>query len=677
MDIYSDISSIDGVGKKTQEKFNKLGIFTVLDLLLYFPRDYTFLNVDILNINNLNKGKSILRCRVEKYIGTVLTRSGKRLTTIEFSYGNKRVLGKWFNSSYISKKIIIGKEYNLLGIFKEVGANVEVINPIISCNDSFESRIIPVYKLKDDIKNTMITKVINIVLDNISIKDNLTQDIIKRYNLISLDNAIRQIHFPKNKQVLNDAIERLKFQELFTYSLKLMMLKNKVNNKEGIEFRIFTKELIEIKKSLPYDLTNAQNKVIRQILHDAKRPVAMNRLVQGDVGSGKTLVALIALFNAYKNNYQCAFMAPTEILAVQHFNEAKKILKDFNVSIELLTGNTKKKEKDRIKDIIRQGTPVIVIGTHALIEDSVEFKNLGLIVTDEQHRFGVKQRSKLINKNKMCDVLVMTATPIPRTVSLYLYGDLEISVIDEMPPGRKKIETLLFDKQSRKIAYKMALDEIKEGRQIYIVAPLIEDNEKLKLNSVEMIYKEIKSSVFGNIHVEILHGKMTSKEKNDIINGFKEGDIKAIVSTTVIEVGVNVPNASVMIIENAERFGLAQLHQLRGRVGRGEYNSKCFLISDGVNSITKRRMDIMTKSSDGFYIAEQDFKLRGSGEIFGVKQHGDDRFILANVIEDIDVLRCANKEAREIVQNKNQESKKICYEISRGLENTTKYICFN
>ena len=412
----------------------------------------------------------------------------------------------------------------------------------------------------------------------------------------------------------------MKFQELFTYSLKLMMLKNKVNNKEGIEFKIFTKELIEIKKSLPYDLTNAQNKVIRQILHDAKRPVAMNRLVQGDVGSGKTLVALIALFNAYKNNYQCAFMAPTEILAVQHFNEAKKILKDFNVSIELLTGNTKKKEKDRIKDIIRQGTPVIVIGTHALIEDSVEFKNLGLIVTDEQHRFGVKQRSKLINKNKMCDVLVMTATPIPRTVSLYLYGDLEISVIDEMPPGRKKIETLLFDKQSRKIAYKMALDEIKEGRQIYIVAPLIEDNEKLKLNSVEMIYKEIKSSVFSNIHVEILHGKMTSKEKNDIINGFKEGDIKAIVSTTVIEVGVNVPNASVMIIENAERFGLAQLHQLRGRVGRGEYNSKCFLICDGVNSITKRRMDIMTKSSDGFYIAEQDFKLRGSGEIFGVKQ---------------------------------------------------------
>ena len=456
-----------------------------------------------------------------------------------------------------------------------------------------------------------------------------------------------------------------------------MMLKNKVNNKEGIEFRIFTKELIEIKKSLPYDLTNAQNKVIRQILHDAKRPVAMNRLVQGDVGSGKTLFALIALFNAYKNNYQCAFMAPTEILAVQHFNEAKKILKDFNVSIELLTGNTKKKEKDRIKDIIRQGTSVIVIGTHALIEDSVEFKNLGLIVTDEQHRFGVKQRSKLINKNKMCDVLVMTATPIPRTVSLYLYGDLEISVIDEMPPGRKKIETLLFDKQSRKIAYKMALDEIKEGRQIYIVAPLIEDNEKLKLNSVEMVYKEIKSSVFSNIHVEILHGKMTSKEKNDIINGFKEGDIKAIVSTTVIEVGVNVPNASVMIIENAERFGLAQLHQLRGRVGRGEYNSKCFLISDGVNSITKRRMDIMTKSSDGFYIAEQDFKLRGSGKIFGVKQHGDDQFILANVIEDIDILRCANKEAREIVQNKNQESKKICYEISKGLENTRKYICFN
>lgn len=677
MDIYSDISNIGGVGEKTKEKFNKMGIFVILDLLLYFPRDYTFLNMDVLNGYFPTTGKSILKCKVQRHTGTILTKTGKRLTTIEFSCNGKKILGKWFNSPYITKKFIIGQEYNLLGNFKDTNNNIEIINPIISCNDSVESKIIPVYRLKDNIKNSMITKAINSVLDKIKIEDNLPLNILKKYNLVSLDNAIREIHFPKSKEALNKAIERLKFQELFIYSLKLMMLKNKVNSKEGIEFKIFTEDLIKIKKSLPYSLTNAQNKVMRQILYDAKRSVAMNRLVQGDVGSGKTLIALITLFNAYKNNYQCAFMAPTEILATQHFNEAKKVFKDFNISIELLTGSTKKKEKDRIKDIIRQGTPVIVIGTHALIEDDVEFRNLGLIVTDEQHRFGVEQRSRLINKNKMCDVLVMTATPIPRTISLYLYGDLEISIIDEMPPGRKRIETSTFNKDTRKNAYNIAVDEIKKGRQVYIVAPLIEENEKLKLNSVEMIYKEIKSSVFSNISVEILHGKMTSKEKNDIINRFKDGYIKAIISTTVIEVGVNVPNASVMIIENAERFGLAQLHQLRGRVGRGEYDSKCLLISDSTNSITKKRMDIMTESSDGFYIAEQDFKLRGSGEIFGIKQHGDDEFILSNVIEDINILKCANKEAKEIVQKENKENKKICYEISKGLERTSKYICFN
>ncbi len=677
MDIYSDISNIEGVGNKTREKFNKIGIFTILDLLLYFPRDYTFLSKDILEDDSLERGKSVLKCRAEKYLGNAITRTGKRITTIEFLSGNKKILGKWFNSPYVTKRFTIGEEYNLLGIFKKIGNNLEVINPIVSCNDSVESSIMAIYKLKDNIKNSMITRTVNKVLDNTIIEENLPKHIINEYKLLSLNNAIREIHFPKDKENLNRAIERLKFQELFTYSLKLMMLKNKINSREGIAFKIFTEELKAIKESLPYALTNAQNKVIKEVLIDEKKPTAMNRLVQGDVGSGKTLVALIALFNVYKNNYQCAFMAPTEILAMQHFNEAKKLFKDFNVNIAILTGSTKKKEKERIKEVIRDGEPIILIGTHALIEDDVRFKNLGLIVTDEQHRFGVEQRSKLINKNKICDVLVMTATPIPRTISLYLYSDLEISIINEMPPGRKKIETTLFNKDTREKAYKIAKDEINEGRQVYIVAPLIEENEKLKLNSVQMIYEELKKSIFSDVNVDILHGKMTSKEKNDIINRFKEGDIKAIISTTVIEVGVNVPNASIMIIENAERFGLAQLHQLRGRVGRGEYNSKCLLISDTKNYITKKRMNIMKESSDGFYIAEQDFKLRGSGEIFGVKQHGDDEFILSNILDDINILKCANKEAKEIVKNQSKENKKICYEISKGLERTSKYICFN
>lgn len=675
MNIYSDISNINGVGDKTKEKFNRIGIFTILDLLLYFPRDYTFLNMDIVD-NNLVKGKSVLRCKVERQLGTIVTRTGKRLTNIEFSYGDKKILGKWFNSPYIAKKFIIGKEYNLLGSFKNTGNVLEVVNPIISCNDSLESNIIPVYKLKDNIKNTMITKAINNVLDEIIIEDNLPKNIIKRYNLTSLNDSIREIHFPKSKFSLGKAIERLKFQELFTYSLKIMLLKAKVSHKEGIAFKI-SDELKKLKESLPYKLTNAQSRVMREILIDEKKPIAMNRLVQGDVGSGKTLIALIALFNVYKNNYQCAFMAPTEILAVQHFNEAKKIFKKFDVNIELLTGSTKKNEKSRIKQMIREGEAVIIIGTHAILQDDVEFKNLGLIVTDEQHRFGVEQRSKLINKNKICDVLVMTATPIPRTISLYLYGDLEISIIDEMPPGRKEIKTLVFNKNNSNKAYEIALEEIKKGRQVYIVAPLIEENEKLKLNSVDMLYEKLKKTTFKNISAEILHGKMTATEKNDIINRFKEGKIKAIISTTVIEVGVNAPNASIMIIENAERFGLAQLHQLRGRVGRGKYDSRCLLITDSQNNVTKKRMDIMTQSSDGFYIAEQDFKLRGSGEIFGVKQHGDNEFILSNIIEDINILKCANKEAREIVINKSKENIKICLEMSKALERSSKYICFN
>lgn len=412
-------------------------------------------------------------------------------------------------------------------------------------------------------------------------------------------------------------------------------------------------------------------------MRDQKRNIAMNRLVQGDVGSGKTLVALVSMFNVYMNGYQTVLMAPTEILANQHYEEAKKHLGKFSVDIELLTGSTKEKEKRRIKEKIASGKEIMLIGTHALIQDDVELNNLGLVVTDEQHRFGVEQRSKLINKNKRSDVLVMTATPIPRTLSLYLYSDLDISIIDELPPGRKPIDTILIDMNQRMKAYNFALKEVQKGRQFYIVSPLIEENEKLKLNSVEKIYEELKNGIFRDVNIEILHGKMSGKDKEEIINNFKKGEIKGIISTTVIEVGVNVPNATIMIIENAERFGLAQLHQLRGRVGRGEHKSSCILIANTKNEITRRRMEIMTESSDGFYIAEEDLKLRGSGEVFGMRQHGDEGFILANVAHDIKILKCANQEAKFIVNNINKENEKLCQEIMRGIERNSKYICFN
>ena len=564
-----------------------------------------------------------------------------------------------------------------MGKFKKVNNTLEVINPLIPCKEANKSEILPIYTLKNGLTNKILVKLINEILKNMIIKENLPEEIVKKYKLISLDKAIRNIHFPVGRGELQSAINRLKFQELFTYSLKIIMMKAHIKKENsGISFKM-SPLLKELKESLPYTLTNAQSRTLREILLDQKRNIAMNRLVQGDVGSGKTLVALISMFNVYMNGYQTVLMAPTEILANQHYTEAKKYLDKFGVDIELLTGSTKKKEKKRIKEKIASGKEIMLIGTHALIQDDVELNNLGLVVTDEQHRFGVEQRSRLINKNKRADVLVMTATPIPRTLSLYLYSDLDISIIDELPPGRKPIDTMLVDMNQRMKAYNFALKEVEKGRQFYIVSPLIEENEKLNLNSVEKIYEELKNGIFKDVRIEILHGKMAGKNKDKIINTFKNGEIKGIISTTVIEVGVNVPNSTMMIIENAERFGLAQLHQLRGRVGRGEHKSYCILIANTKNDITRRRMEIMTESSDGFYIAEEDLKLRGAGEVFGMRQHGDEGFILANVVDDINILKCANHEAKLIVNNINEDNKKLCTEIMRGIERNSRYICFN
>ncbi|EPB8144461.1 MAG: ATP-dependent DNA helicase RecG [Clostridium perfringens] len=677
MNIYDDIGLVKGVGPKLKERLNKVGIFTVLDLLLYFPRDYEFLNDDISLNGDTSDEKAILKCRAKSYGSSIRTRNGKTLTTINFTYNNLKVIGKWFNQPYIKRNFILGNEYNLMGKFKKVNNTLEVINPLIPCKEANKSEILPIYTLKNGLTNKILVKLINEILKNMIIKENLPEEIVKKYKLISLDKAIRSIHFPEGRGELQSAINRLKFQELFTYSLKIIMMKAHIKKENsGISFKM-SPLLKDLKESLPYTLTNAQSRTLREILLDQKRNIAMNRLVQGDVGSGKTLVALISMFNVYMNGYQTVLMAPTEILANQHYAEAKKYLEQFGVDIELLTGSTKEKEKKRIKEKIASGKGIMLIGTHALIQDDVELNNLGLVVTDEQHRFGVEQRSRLINKNKRADVLVMTATPIPRTLSLYLYSDLDISIIDELPPGRKPIDTMLVDMNQRMKAYNFALKEVEKGRQFYIVSPLIEENEKLNLNSVEKIYEELKNGIFKDVRIEILHGKMSGKDKDKIINTFKNGEIKGIISTTVIEVGVNVPNSTMMIIENAERFGLAQLHQLRGRVGRGEHKSYCILIANTKNDITRRRMEIMTESSDGFYIAEEDLKLRGAGEVFGMRQHGDEGFILANVVDDINILKCANHEAKLIVNNINEDNKKLCTEIMRGIERNSRYICFN
>ena len=456
----------------------------------------------------------------------------------------------------------------------------------------------------------------------------------------------------------------------------MIALKNRNLSSRGISFKI-SQELKKFKEKLPFELTEAQTRTVREILRDQKASAPMNRLVQGDVGSGKTIVALIALFNVVKNGYQGAMMAPTEILAKQHFYEAEKLYKDFNIKVELLTGSTTEKNKGLIKERLSNGEIDILIGTHALIEDNVVFNNLGLIITDEQHRFGVGQRTRLGNKREDIDVLVMSATPIPRTLCLYMYGDLDVSIIDTLPPGRKPIDTYYLSKEEKSRVYNFALQEIAKGRQVYVVCPLVEENEDLKLSSVESLYEELKKSYFKSVEIAILHGKMSNKDKNFIMGEFKAGKIKVLISTTVIEVGVNVPNATMMIIENAERFGLSQLHQLRGRVGRGDFKSYCVLVANIKSETTKRRMEIMKKSSDGFYIAEQDLQLRGSGEMFGMRQSGDNGLILSDLSEDFQLFKLANIEAKKFFDKKDDENQRILKEIIMNLERSTKYICFN
>lgn len=677
MDIYSSISTLKGVGPKATEKLNRCGIFNILDILLYFPRDYDFIegNVEFETIDG--EEKLILLCEAKTFKRDVRTKNGKLLTTIDFQYGEHKVTAKWFNQPYVKNNFQKGSQYNLMGKFKRVGNMLEIVGPVVACGEAISNEIVPKYPLKGNISNKLFEKLINTILAQMNIKENLPQDILDKYKLVSLDSAIRSIHFPENKDMLEKAKTRLKFQELFTYSLKLLLLKYQLKkNSNGIKFE-WVDELKVFKESLPFPLTNAQTKVVRDILRDQKSQCPMNRLIQGDVGSGKTIVALIAIFNVIKNNYQSVLMAPTEILATQHYEEAKKVYSQFNIEIELLTGGTSIKEKKRIKERIRGNEPILVIGTHALFQEDVEFGRLGLIITDEQHRFGVEQRSRLMNKGNKADCIVMTATPIPRTLALYLYSDLDVSVIDELPPGRKKIDTRYYEDSKRDIAYELAYDEIKKGRQVYIVCPLIEEDEKEQLNSVETLYEKLTSTIFKNLRVEILHGKMKGNEKDDIIKRFKNHESDVLISTTVIEVGVNVPNASVMIVENAERFGLAQLHQLRGRVGRGQYESYCVLIAKAKSNITKKRMMIMTESSDGFLISEQDLKLRGAGEMFGRKQSGDAGFALANLYEDINILRCAKQEAVNIIKDDSTVNRELVNEISRNLQRSSKYICFN
>jgi len=562
----------------------------------------------------------------------------------------------WFNQGYLRDKFQPGRMYRFFGKISNKNGRLEMNSPVYDEIDQSKNtgKIIPIYPLTYELKQNTLRKIIENGLAEVKGKlpETLPEYILKENNLWDINNTIERIHFPIEFSDFNKARERLVFEELLTTQLALLKLKNNYEHEtDGIQFSkdVYMSDVINI---LPFKLTKAQLRVLEEIDRDMESNKPMNRLLQGDVGSGKTVVAMIAAYKAVKSGYQATIMAPTAILASQHLESFQGILEELGIKTELLISSVTKKKKSEILEKLQSGEIDILIGTHAILEENVVFKNLGLVVTDEQHRFGVKQRGTIASKGQNPDVIAMSATPIPRTLALILYGDLDISIIDELPPNRKKIETYAVRKNMEERVNNFIRKQITEGRQAYIVCPLVEENEDMEgLQSVIELAEKYQKETFSEYKVAYLHGKMKPKEKDEIMERFKNGEIQILIATTVIEVGVNVPNSSIMVVENAERFGLAQLHQLRGRVGRGEYQSYCILKYEGNSETIKQRMKVMCDTNDGFIISEKDLELRGSGDFFGTEQHGLPEFKIANLFEDIAVLKKVQRLALKIMED--------------------------
>ena len=562
----------------------------------------------------------------------------------------------WFNQGYLRDKFQPGRMYRFFGKISNRNGRLEMNSPVYDEIDQSKNtgKIIPIYPLTYELKQNTLRKIIENGLAEVKGKlpETLPEYILKENNLWDINNTIERIHFPIEFSDFNKARERLVFEELLTTQLALLKLKNNYEHEtDGIQFSkdVYMSDVINI---LPFKLTKAQLRVLEEIDRDMESNKPMNRLLQGDVGSGKTVVAMIAAYKAVKSGYQATIMAPTAILASQHLESFQGILEELGIKTELLISSVTKKKKSEILEKLQSGEIDILIGTHAILEENVVFKNLGLVVTDEQHRFGVKQRGTIASKGKNPDVIAMSATPIPRTLALILYGDLDISIIDELPPNRKKIETYAVRKNMEERVNNFIRKQITEGRQAYIVCPLVEENEDMEgLQSVIELAEKYQKETFSEYKVAYLHGKMKPKEKDEIMERFKNGEIQILIATTVIEVGVNVPNSSIMVVENAERFGLAQLHQLRGRVGRGEYQSYCILKYEGNSETIRQRMKVMCDTNDGFIISEKDLELRGSGDFFGTEQHGLPEFKIANLFEDIAVLKKVQRLALKIMED--------------------------
>lgn len=643
----TDIRFLKGVGEKRAELLRKKGIDTVGALLRFYPRAYLDWQ-NITPISECHEGENVcVRAEITSPVKTANIRRGMTLYKFSAADDSGVIEVTLFNRKYLAENLREGRSYLFYG---KLGYGItlrQMSSPEIMPAEYMG--IEPVYAATEGLSSKTIEKIMkNALVYTDSMQDAIPDGIRQKNGLCDFKTALKSIHFPLERQALESAKRRLVFEELFVLQTGLLFLKRRRRALAGCTVK---KNLLEeFKKTLSFKLTGAQERVINECLTDMMSPRPMNRLIQGDVGSGKTAVAAALMYISAGNGFQSALMAPTELLAEQHFKTLCKITENSGIKCALLTGSLTKKQKDEVKAGLKSGEIKVAVGTHALLTDDVEFESLGLVVTDEQHRFGVGQRGRLSSKGNNPHTLVMSATPIPRTLGLIIYGDLDISIIDEYPAGRQKIATYCVDSSYNARVYNYIKKFIAEGRQAYIVCPLVDENEALGIKSASEYYEELSENQFKGYTVGLLHGKMKPKDKESVMRRFAAGEIQLLISTTVIEVGIDVPNAALMVIENAERFGLSQLHQLRGRIGRGEYSSACILISDVKSGDTKRRLDVIKNNTDGFKIADEDLKLRGPGDFLGSRQHGLPDMKIADIFADRETLHSAGKEAEELLR---------------------------
>ena len=637
-----ELENIPKIGNKTLNDLHKLNIFTTNDLINFYPYRYNFYNPT--NINNTQDNITItINGIIESTPKIVFIKRNLNYLTFRVISSNKLINVTIFNRAFMKNNLIVGKSICLTGKYNTeknlfTASNI-LLKPIMS------TIIEPIYHLKGNLKNKNLNNLILDILNKNEYINTLPEYIVNKYNLLDEYNSLKEIHNPQNINILKKANLTLIYKELFDFMFKINYLRLKRSTNEINIVKDFeVDKLNELINNLPFELTKDQLNAIDDITNDFKSNKRMNRIIIGDVGSGKTIVSFIAIYANYLAGYQSALLAPTEILAKQHYDNIKNIL---DINVELLTSSTKKKDRENIIKKLKNNELDCIIGTHSIINEEIEFNNLGLVITDEQHRFGVNQRKNLQNKGESVDVLYMSATPIPRTYALTIYGDMDISEIKTKPSGRKEVITKLYKESELKDALNIMLNEIKKGHQIYVVSPLVEENDDKNLYDVEKLRDKLNIAFNNMVPIDILHGKLKNKDKEEIMNNFKNGNTKILISTTVIEVGVDVKNATCIVIFNAERFGLSTLHQLRGRVGRNDFISYCLLISN----YEKERLNVLTESTDGFYISEKDFELRGSGNLFGTKQSGEMDFKLANIKRDIKILKQCNIDSKEFIDN--------------------------